>query len=193
MKIYTKTGDDGETGLYAGPRVRKDDSRIEAYGTVDELNAALGLVRASDLPADTDALLAAVQADLFTVGAQLAAPDGCGARLPKLGPDEITALEAAIDEHEARLTPLRHFILPGGSASSAALHLARAICRRAERRVVSLQSTGCATDADRVLVYLNRLGDLLFVLARGVNAVAGVADVPWSGSAATDESGGTGC
>jgi cob(I)alamin adenosyltransferase len=188
MKIYTKTGDGGETGLYAGPRVRKDDPRIEAHGTVDELNAALGLVRASELPGDIDSLLARIQAGLFVVGAELADPHGRGTRLPQIGPDEIASLEAAIDQHEGQLAPLRHFILPGGTASSAALHAARGVCRRAERRVVSLQATAGAAQVGRILVYLNRLGDLLFVLARAVNAAAGVADVPWRGPAATDES-----
>ncbi len=138
MKIYTKTGDAGETGLFGGPRLRKDAPRIEAYGTVDELNAVIGLARAEALPADIDVLLARIQNELFDVGAELATPDPQAKHSATLGSGSIAGLEAAIDQHEAQLAPLRQFILPAGCAAAAALHLSRTICRRAERRLVSM-------------------------------------------------------
>ena len=122
MKIYTKTGDDGQTGLFGGPRVAKDDPRIEAYGSVDELNAALGLARCESLPAEIDALLARVQNELFDLGAELATPDPQAHNLATLGPPHIAALEQAIDRHEASLPPLKQFILPGGTRGAASLH-----------------------------------------------------------------------
>lgn len=179
MKIYTKTGDAGETGLFGGPRVRKDDARIEAYGTVDELNAVLGTVRAAGPPAEIEALLERIQNELFDVGAELATPDPVAKGLNTIGQDQAAALEAAIDKFEAGLSPLRQFILPGGSPAAAALHLARTVCRRAERRLVTLGSSQQGV-SPHLVVYLNRLGDLLFVLARSANAAAGVADVPWT-------------
>lgn len=183
MKIYTKTGDDGRTGLFGGGRVAKDDPRIEAFGAVDELNAAIGVARASRVPAEIDAVLAAVQNDLFVAGAELATPtEALGMldrRSGRLGERHIARLEAAIDAFDARLAPLAEFILPGGDPSGAALHLARTICRRAERRVVSLRDTEPDAASDGLVVYLNRLGDLLFVLARAASAAAGVSDVPW--------------
>ena len=139
MKIYTKTGDRGDTGLFGGPRVDKDDARIEAYGTVDELNSVLGMVRAtSGLPADIDALANRIQNELFALGAQLATPDPAAHHTAMIGAAQITALEAAIDHYEAGLEPLAQFILPGGTVAAAALHFARTVCRRAERRVVAL-------------------------------------------------------
>lgn len=183
MKIYTKTGDAGDTGLFGGGRVLKDDARIEAYGTVDELNAAVGAARSLRLPADIDAVLAAAQNDLFVAGAELATPADALAKLDqrsqRLGEVHIARLESAIDRFEERLAPLREFILPGGDPTAGALHLARTVCRRAERRTVTLRRLQSDTVSDAVLVYLNRLGDLLFVLARAANAAAGVADVPW--------------
>jgi len=181
MKIYTKTGDSGETGLFASARVAKDDPRIEAYGTVDELNAALGWARSEVgcAEADTmDALLAVIQADLFSVGAELATPDPAAHGTNLVTDQQVAALEAAIDHYEEQLQPLRQFILPGGTRAAAALHVARSVCRRAERRVVTLARHDTNV-APRVIHYLNRLGDLLFVLARTANAADGVADVPW--------------
>ena len=179
MKIYTKTGDAGQTGLFGGPRVAKDDPRIEAYGAVDELNAAIGLARAESLPADIDALLARIQSELFDLGAELATPDPAKHGMAVLGLPHFEALEQAIDRHEAGLPPLKEFILPGGSRGAAALHLARTICRRAERRLVTLVDVSAEPVSPNLVIYLNRLGDLLFVLTRATNAAAGVADVPW--------------
>jgi cob(I)alamin adenosyltransferase len=180
MKIYTKTGDAGETGVFGGPRVAKDDPRIEAYGAVDELNAALGLVRSTALPATIEELLAAVQNDLFALGAELATPDPVRAASgPKIEAARIAAIEHAIDEREATLPALAEFILPGGTFAAAMLHVARTICRRAERRTVSLARAAGASVRSEAIVYLNRLGDLLFVLARAVNASAAMPDTPW--------------
>lgn len=179
MKIYTKTGDTGETGLFAGPRVRKDSPRIEACGAVDELNAALGLARTESLPVEIGELLAGIQSELFDLGAQLATPDPASHGTILIKPEHAQRLEAAIDRHDATLPPLKQFILPGGARAAAFLHTARSVCRRAERRVVSLAAAPSANIAPDVVIYLNRLGDLLFVLARAVNAAAGVVDVPW--------------
>ena len=178
MKIYTKTGDRGDTGLFGGPRVRKDDPRIEAYGTVDELNAVLGLVRCEPLEAPLDALLASIQRELFDLGAELATPDPQRLGTHTIAAPHIARLEAAVDQHEAHLEPLKVFILPGGTRAAALLHLARTVCRRAERRLVTLADRE-AISAD-LIIYLNRLSDLLFVLARSANRSAGLADVPWT-------------
>jgi cob(I)alamin adenosyltransferase len=181
MKIYTKTGDTGDTGLFGGGRVPKDDLRVTAYGDVDELNSALGLVRSTEPEALGDELLEAIQRDLFAMGGHLATPDPekVRAALEKaaLGEGRVRAMEDAIDAADAELAPLRAFILPGGTAKAAALHLARTVCRRAERSVVRL-----ARDAQvptLFLVYLNRLSDLLFTLARLANHRAGRTDVTW--------------
>ncbi len=178
MKIYTKTGDDGTTGLIGSARVRKSDPRIECYGTVDELNAALGLAAAT---ADEPFLsrLHAVQNDLFTVGSHLATPDVnlAALALPPLDESHITRLEMEIDQAEADLPPLRAFILPGGSELAARLHLARTICRRAERLTVTFAEDRPVLPA--VLTYLNRLGDWLFVQARHANHRASIPDTPW--------------
>ncbi len=179
MKIYTRTGDDGETGLYGGPRVRKDDLRIEAYGTVDELNALLGVARTQGLPADIDVLLARLQNELFDLGGELATPDPDARNTRFVTDERVKALEAAIDHYEARLVPLKQFILPGGLSGAATVHFARTVCRRAERRLVTLAGDTDAHISSLVMVYMNRLSDLLFVLARAINASAGVADVPW--------------
>lgn len=179
MRIYTRTGDGGETSLFSGQRVPKDDPRVEAYGTVDELNSVLGLVRAEALPADVDQLLAQIQHDLFTLGADLATPPGTrrAAQAPRVGPDHVRALEAAIDRHQSQLPPLRSFILPAGPRPVALLHVARTVARRAERRVVALHRQGAG--APVAVSYLNRLSDLLFVLARAVAARTGAEEVPW--------------
>jgi cob(I)alamin adenosyltransferase len=181
VKIYTKTGDEGETGLFGGARVPKDDPRVAAYGTVDELNAALGVARAAEPAGFEDALLEAVQRDLFTVGAELATPDPgrLSQALPggPTGDATILAIERAIDRHEEALPALKRFILPGGAPKAAALHYARTVCRRAERDVVAL--TRHAVVSPAILRYLNRLSDLLFVLARAANGAAGRGDVTW--------------
>ncbi len=182
MKIYTRKGDAGETALFGGARVPKNDIRVEAYGTVDELNSALGLA-ASALPDSMDewrARLQAVQADCFTLGAILATPD-IGEAKPKHIPDlpdsRVTQLEEWIDQLDEEVEPLRAFVLPGGSESAAMLHQARSICRRAERRVVAL--TQMQQLDTIVLRYLNRLSDFLFAIARAANARQGVPDVEW--------------
>ncbi len=178
MKIYTRTGDAGETSYFDGTRVRKDDPRLDTYGDVDELNAWLGFVRASGLDSALDAELAQVQRDLFALGAQLADPgEKIAARVTKaiVGDADVERLEAWIDRLEGELAPLRRFILPGGGPAGAALHVARTVCRRAERRMVALDPP-----VDPVLLrYVNRLSDLLFVLARSANARAGVAETEW--------------
>lgn len=180
MKLYTKTGDDGETGLFGGARVSKHSARVATYGTVDELNATLGLARTTALPAGVDALLTGVQSELFTLGAELATVPGKERNLgiALLDDDHVARLERAIDDSEAGLAPLKNFVLPGGTTGAAALHFARTVCRRAEREVVAL--AGAEPVRPVLVVYLNRLSDLLFSLARQVNHVAGVADVPWT-------------
>jgi cob(I)alamin adenosyltransferase len=179
VKIYTKTGDSGETSLFDSSRVSKADARVDAYGEVDELNACLGAARAAGLDDDLAAAVEAIQRELFAVGARLADPSArISARVTKaaIGDPEITRLETIIDRLETELPPLRRFILPGGSSSGALLHLARTVCRRAERRVVGLGAG--AVDA-AVIVYLNRLSDLLFVMARAANHRAGVPETEW--------------
>ena len=170
MKIYMKTGDTGDTGLFGGGRVAKNHPRVEAYGDVDELNAILGMVRAADPMPRVDEVLVPIQRDLFAIGALLATPDRekMAQHLQK----------ARIDEHRiAELEPLRAFILPGGSPKAAALHVARTVCRRAERRVVHLQRT--IELPALAVIYLNRLSDLLFTLARLASKRAGAGEVTW--------------
>lgn len=172
-KIYTKTGDAGQTGLAGGARVPKSDPRVEAYGTVDELSSAIGLARALlDEDADLDGVLAHVQRDLMLVAAELATPPGSHAKGAHLKGAAVERLENAIDRWEAELPALVKFILPGGTRAAAALHVARATCRRAERRAVALDGGVPAA----VLAYLNRLSDLLFVAARLANRRAGRGD-----------------
>jgi cob(I)alamin adenosyltransferase len=181
LKIYTKTGDAGMTGLLGPGKFSKDEPRIDAYGTVDELNAAIGVARAAGPDVGADALLARVQDELFVVGSALADPDPEGPFHRKVGPDLTAALEADIDAMESELTPLTQFILPGGTPAAAHLHLARTICRRAERLVVHLSRQPTEAVPIEVSIYLNRLSDFLFVIARVVNSRAGVADIPWTG------------
>jgi cob(I)alamin adenosyltransferase len=180
LKIYTKGGDRGETGLAGGARVPKDAVRVATYGDVDELNALLGLVRTHELDPDSAALLGDVQRALFAIGAQLADPTArVGSTKPKaaLGGEHVEQLEHAIDARDVVLPPLRTFILPGGAAAGAWLHLARTVCRRAERGVVTLARE--ASVDPLVLIYLNRLSDLLFVMARSVNQLAAQPEEPW--------------
>ncbi len=177
MKIYTRTGDSGETSLFDKTRVSKADARVDAYGEVDEVNACLGTVLAAGVDDDIAGLLTAIQRDLFAVGARLADPSSrIASRVTKAAvtDDDIQRLEDAIDRLEAGLPPLRKFILPGGSGAGSQLHLARTVCRRAERRVVGLGAV-----ESPVIVYLNRLSDLLFVMARAVNQRAGVPEIEW--------------
>lgn len=182
MKIYTKTGDAGDTGLFGGARVRKCDPRVEACGELDELNGVLGLVRAEgSLGARFDELLGAVQSRLFDLGAELANAKGKDLGIPLVADDDVVALEQAIDDADRELPPLRTFVLPGGTRLAALLHVARTVCRRAERRVVALAQLEDGAVRAEVLRYLNRLSDLLFVLARLANHRAGVPDVPWTG------------
>jgi cob(I)alamin adenosyltransferase len=181
MKIYTRSGDEGDTGLFGGGRVPKDHARVAAYGDVDELNSAIGMVRAA-APAELfDALLASVQRDLFAIGGHLATPDPerVTRALEKaaLSEDRVAEFERAIDAADQELPPLKAFVLPAGTAKAAALHLARTVCRRAERSVVRL-----AREAEvhaLFIVYLNRLSDLLFTLARLANHRAGIGDTTW--------------
>lgn len=179
MPIYTKTGDTGETGLFGGGRVGKDNERVDAYGEVDELNASIGLARAMGLPLRLDAIAKVIQEELFTVGAVLATPAGTKAeqQIPKLKPDWAAAMEKAIDELDRELPKMTNFILPGGTGPAAALHVARTVCRRAERRVVPLMRAGKVEP--QTVVFLNRLSDLLFTMARAANKEAGVEDVKW--------------
>ena len=190
MKIYTRTGDEGETGLFGGPRVRKDAPRVEAYGAVDELNAAIGAAAAL-LPGGADDPLAAplreAQSALFDLGGELATPAAreraaAGKVAPLVHAEAIAGLEERIDALEAELEPLTQFVLPGGAPAAAALHLARTICRRAERRAVALAASEPVSG--EALRYLNRLSDYLFVAARDVNRRAGVAEPRWSARAA---------
>jgi cob(I)alamin adenosyltransferase len=180
MKIYTRTGDKGETSLIDGSRVPKHHLRVAAYGDVDELNAALGIVRTQLTDEKLGSLLHEIQQDLFAFGAQLADPTAqVGSRQEKanIGEGRVARLEQEIDACDAELPPLRAFILPGGSPAGAFLHLARTVCRRAERSLVTLSSQ---TPLAPVMVeYLNRLSDLLFVLARKVNHAAGQREQPW--------------
>jgi cob(I)alamin adenosyltransferase len=182
MKIYTKTGDRGDTGLFGGARVSKASTRVTAYGEVDELNSVIGLVLSEPFDAGISALLTDVQSRLFDVGAELAtAPDSKVALgIPLIGEPEVERLEQAIDLAESELAPLKTFVLPGGCRAAAYLHLARTVCRRAERCMVQLASDEAVRP--EALRYLNRLSDALFVFARLANHRANIADVPWVGA-----------
>jgi cob(I)alamin adenosyltransferase len=172
-KIYTRTGDDGTTGLGDGSRIPKDDARVEAMGAVDELNSTLGLIRAEDIPGDIAAVLSEIQHNLFDLGGELSIP---GYELVRA--DAVDSLEKELDRLNAELDPLKEFILPGGTRAAAWCHLARSICRRAERRVVTLAARTELTGRPRQ--YLNRLSDYLFVLSRYLNKSAGRTDVLWN-------------
>jgi len=171
-RIVTRTGDAGTTGLGDGSRVAKDSPRIEAIGTVDELNSTIGLVLVEDLPAPIEALLTDIQHDLFDLGGELSIPGHSA-----ITPGHIERLEAAVERYNADLPPLKEFILPGGTRPAALIHVARTVCRRAERSVVALAATEAPTPSSRI--YLNRLSDLLFVLARALNRAGGAPDVLW--------------
>lgn len=181
MKIYTRTGDAGQTGLFGGGRVYKDDPRVEAYGEVDELNAFLGAARAVEVMPRIDEVLVPIQRDLFSIGALLATPnlEKMHDHLAKAQIDDarIVSLEKEIDACDRELEPLRAFIVPGGTPKAASLHIARTVCRRAERRVIHLQRE--VEIPQIVIVYLNRLSDLLFTLARVANIRAGAGEVTW--------------
>jgi cob(I)alamin adenosyltransferase len=177
-KIYTKTGDKGQTGLVGGKRVSKNDPRLEAYGTVDELNSCIGLA-ISLLPkgkaSEIASLLKKIQNELFNLGSRLACDDAeMLKQLPAIDDSQITAMEKMMDVWEGKLAPLKNFILPGGSQASAALHMARTVCRRAERRTLAVSGV-----EPKLIVYLNRLSDFLFTMARQVNAELGEKDIPW--------------
>jgi len=179
VKIYTKTGDAGETSLFDNTRVSKADARVDAYGEVDEVNACLGAARAAGVDTETSALIEGLQKDLFALGARLADPSSrIAGRVTKasIGEADVQRLEQAIDRLESTLPPLRRFILPGGSPAGSLLHLARTVCRRGERRVIGL---GPGAVDPILIVYLNRLSDLLFVMARAVNHRAGVPETEW--------------
>ncbi len=180
MKIYTRTGDDGKTGLFGGHRVSKCDARVDAYGNIDELNAVLGVARSHGLPPELDEPIEQFQRDLFVLGAELATVPGAESKLgiSLIDEDDVVKLEELIDRTEAHLPPLKHFVLPGGSPAGATLHLCRTVCRRAERSLIAAQSV---TAIRPVLIrYINRLSDLLFVWARRANQLAGVTDKPWA-------------
>jgi cob(I)alamin adenosyltransferase len=181
MKIYTRTGDEGDTGLFGGGRVPKDNPRVVAYGDVDELNAVLGVVRATEPEDFFGSLFEAIQRDLFSIGGQLATPnpDAVARTLAKanLPADRVTEFERIIDQSDMELPPLRSFVLPAGTPKAASLHHARTVCRRAERSVVHLAHGSDVPSS--FLVYLNRLSDLLFTLARLANFRGGVGDVTW--------------
>lgn len=182
MTVYTRRGDGGETDLFGGPRVAKDHVRVEAYGAVDEANAAIGAAAAASAHEDLRALLRDVQANLFEMGGTLATPDAerrVRSAVPALSTAHVEALERAIDRLEKELEPLQRFVLPGGTQAAAAFHVARTVCRRSERRCVALHRE---EPLDAVLLgYLNRLSDLLFVMARVENHRAGLGDVEWAG------------
>jgi cob(I)alamin adenosyltransferase len=180
MKIYTKTGDGGETGLFGGERVSKSSLRIKAYGTIDELNSFTGIAAIETADAEITELLNTIQNQLFTVGSDLAAPDTEKNRkkgIPRVPEEFYLKAEQAIDYFESKLEPLKNFILPGGSRGAAYLHICRTVARRAEREVVELNKT--ENTGDNIIIYLNRLSDLFFVLSRYENKMSGIPDVVW--------------
>ncbi len=178
MKIYTRTGDDGSTSLFAGGRVGKDDVRVEAYGTVDELNSVLGIVRAVSKNDEISEIVKEIQNLLFTLGADLATPlESENARIKRISKEDVENIERLIDKIDEKLEPLRSFILPGGTLVASFLHLARAVCRRAERRIVYLSKKEKINS--QIIPFINRLSDLLFVLARYANKIEKVDDIKW--------------
>jgi len=180
MKIYTRTGDSGTTGLIGGARVEKNSARIAAIGDVDELNAAIGLARCASSAPDLDRELKSIQNWLFDLGAELASPTEHPRQHRAIGSGHVESLEQSIDRQTAQLSPLEHFILPGGSELGARLHFARCVCRRAERSILELNSR--EPIGDEALAFINRLSDWLFTAARTANTTAGVMDVKWERS-----------
>ncbi|NBC66865.1 MAG: cob(I)yrinic acid a,c-diamide adenosyltransferase [Bacteroidetes bacterium] len=177
MKIYTRKGDAGETALYGGSTTKKSNIRIQAYGTVDELNSTIGMVLSYEITSQGSDILAQVQSDLFIVGAMLATPDPKKSRIDEIREPEIDQLEKWIDALEEDLKPLKSFILPGGSGAGSTLHFARTVCRRAERKTVELNQKEQIPSS--AIIYLNRLSDLLFVLARYENKHQNIEETPW--------------
>ena len=178
-RIYTRTGDHGETGLFHGPRVGKDMPRIEVIGALDELNAILGVARSRSLPDEIDTIVERAQNELFVLGAEISTPDPSQLGMERLERRHVEAMESDIDQLTEKLPPLTNFILPGGVPPAADLHQARAVCRRAERRLVTLLREVPEEVSLTLLAYLNRLADLLFVIARAVNSAADCPDLPW--------------
>lgn len=180
MKIYTKTGDKGETSLFGAGRVSKDNIRIEAYGTVDELNSFIGLAITETKSDEVKQTLIKIQNQLFNLGSDLATPDEIDSKnisIPRITQEDYKYIEQQIDFFSEKLDELKYFILPGGTKSSAILHIARTICRRAERRVVALNNT--VKINSNIIIFLNRISDLLFVLARYENKISGINDIKW--------------
>ncbi|MEJ1238682.1 cob(I)yrinic acid a,c-diamide adenosyltransferase [Chryseolinea sp. T2] len=178
MKIYTRTGDEGSTALFGGSRVSKADLRIEAYGTIDELNAFLAVVRDQEVNKKREHFIVQIQERLFTIGSMLATlPEATKVKIPRLVEQDIVSLEDAIDQMEAHLEPLRNFVLPGGHVSISHCHVARTVCRRAERKIVALHKV--ETIDPIVIKYINRLSDYLFVLARAMAAELSIVETPW--------------
>lgn len=178
MKIYTKTGDSGKTGLFGGERVDKNNERLEAYGTIDELNSLFGVILAESLNEKTNGILNKIQQTLFVIGSELATPSSVKSTIiPELKEEEIKYLEACIDELDGNLKPLKSFILPGGSKSASLLHYARTVCRRAERNISAVNVNNEINNT--ILAYMNRLSDLLFVLARYENMMNNTPEIEW--------------
>lgn len=177
MKIYTKTGDAGETSLFGGGRVSKNTARIEAYGTVDELNSLLGFVRSLGVSDQSNQILETIQNDLFILGSDLATPPSAKANIKRMGSELINPIETWIDKMEEKLAPLSYFILPGGTKSASALHMARTVCRRAERCIITARETDDISN--ECVIYLNRLSDMLFVMARYENSLSGEQESKW--------------
>jgi cob(I)alamin adenosyltransferase len=177
MKIYTKTGDQGQTALYGGKRLDKDDVRIEAYGTVDELNAFIGLLNAGFVEATQNYLLSEVQKRLFTIGSNLASDPDKKMITPDIKDEDITTLENAMDAMDQLLDPLKNFILPGGDVSVAHAHVCRTVCRRAERRIITLSKMSHVEP--KILIYLNRLSDYFFILSRYIAHSKHLEEIPW--------------
>ena len=180
MKIYTKTGDQGETGLLGGVRVSKSHSAIKVCGSIDEVNSFIGLSRVENQSVSLNALLTQIQHDLFDLGSRVAACLSSSDRIPDFPPERVAELERAIDHYDEELAPLKAFILPGGGRTGGTLHLARSVCRRAERQLVELINSETKTDLSLELIYLNRLGDLLFVLARYTNQLDRCPETEWN-------------
>ena len=179
MRIYTKTGDKGETSLFGGKRLAKDSLRIEAYGTVDELNSLIGVCRSLNTVQEIDTILEVIQNDLFALGADLATPSQASKTpVRRIQPADAVRLEQHIDAIEPHLEKLSTFILPGGNRTASMLHFARTVCRRAERRIVQLSHEEAI--GDQPMIYLNRLSDLLFVIARRANALSSTPETKWN-------------